>query len=398
MKACKSSICCIVVSLFAFGILTSAAQAERHEPKRVMVIDRGVTERIIGPGAPAHVIGLWGRYHEMDIDTGRVLYGLRYGAAVDEKLGGEAQPGEGYIGMVRPTNANWYHGGFFDLIINGRSIGTSIPEPLYGLGGPERGHVDFVFDTPQAVVRVRFVGRRDDNLLLCQVKLEPKEEITQMRLALRNYPSAFSSSADRRIETALEEIPQGENRDIDPAAQWWALYYDTILDLGGTDGVRTGMGPCAALWVPGQTASGRLNAGGYSCDTNFELKPGLTDYRFIFFDFRGIANADAQAEIHERAETLLQELVSYDFTNRDVVQWPLEQRWNTVTKLCDGLEDGEEMRAKFEDWYNYLEPLLRTMQAGESGAIISEAAVSRIIHEWESSEPELKLKALFEEI
>ena len=54
----------------------SAALAQ-DAPARVIVNDRGVTSSIAGPGAPAQTIGLNRLDHQLDLDTGKMIYGLR---------------------------------------------------------------------------------------------------------------------------------------------------------------------------------------------------------------------------------------------------------------------------------------------------------------------------------
>ena len=141
-------------------ILSSPSPAQA--PPQVVVTDLGT----LGPGAPRHAVGLQRHRHTIVLDTAVRKYALRYAVALDPNNLQAAIPGAGYLGMPRPSDHNWYAGGFFDLRLNGQSIGTTLIHALSGRssgrssGGSsgDRGTADFVFDTPQAVVRIRFVA------------------------------------------------------------------------------------------------------------------------------------------------------------------------------------------------------------------------------------------------
>ena len=73
-----------------------------------------------------------GHRHLIAMDTGAVTYGVRYVVALDPKDPKAAIPGEGYIGMPQPVDCNWYGGGFFDLQLNGKTIGGTLIHSLSG--------------------------------------------------------------------------------------------------------------------------------------------------------------------------------------------------------------------------------------------------------------------------
>ena len=131
----------------------------------VQVRDHGANTAIAGPTAPKHVVGLPRMIHDISLNTGKVTYALRYTICHDPKAPTVGIPGEGYIGMPQPNDANWYSGGFFDLKLNGQSIGSTMAQTFVGRSTGDRGYVDYVFDDPQAVVRLRFVALAGDDFL-----------------------------------------------------------------------------------------------------------------------------------------------------------------------------------------------------------------------------------------
>lgn len=390
----------LIVTLCVASILSGASQAQERpqEPPRVMVMDSGVQTGIIGPGAPRHTIGLRRHKQTITLDTSSRAFGLCYVVARDPKRPRVAIPGEGYIGMVRPAGCNWYGGGFFDLQINGRSIGPTPIHSLTGRASEGRGTADFVFDTSQTVVRVRFVAKAGGDCLFAQVRLEPKTEIKSVRVVARCYPSAFVSHAERHVLTATRDLAQGERASLDVADEWWTLYYDRIFDAGHIAPACSGVGPCAVLWLPGQTNKASFIVGSYGIDTRFDLKPELRDFRFVFFDYAGTKNEAAKADLRGRAQALREELTTFAFTDPALANWPLAQKRAEVQRALASVPEDKEAAARYERWARELAAQLKRVRAGSAGAVMAEAAAAKTIAQWERGLPALKLEALLNEI
>ena len=386
--------CYLPFLLLMAGLLPPAGAADAPA---VVVTDHGQHENTLGPGAPTHVIGLTGVPHEMDLDTGTVVYGLNYVSAIDPKTPGGAVPGEGYIGMTKPTRANWYGGGFFDLTLNGQSIGRRFVHSFTGRSAGNRGTADFVFDTAQAVVRVRFVALAGGDGLFCQARVEPKETIKSARLDLRCYPAGFITTGDRHVLSPMRDLPQSEAGTLDPAKEWWLFCYDKVFDLGVYANGRTGEGPCAVLWPPEQVSGGSFRPAGYSADIHLDLKPDQAEYRFLFFDFHGKKNADAEALLRGRATGLRKELEAFDFTDPAVRAWSLEEKWAEAQKAL-ALVNDPAARAKYERWRREMPALLKAARDSGNGAILAEAEAVKAVADWDAGLPELLLKALIAEI
>ena len=382
----------------AVVLLCTCASWAQDTPGRVIVNDRGVNSHIIGPGAPPHIIGLTGLDHSVDLDTGKVNYALLYASCIDAKDSKAAIPGEGYIGMPGPSACNWYHSGFFDLEINGKSIGKTMIHSLTVRSVADRGFADFVFDTPMAVVRIRFVAQAGGDCLYAQTLLEPREEIKSVRLTTRCYPSAFVSNSDRHVLTPTRDLKQGEKADLDLAKEWWTLYYDSVYDAGYLGPTYQGAGPCAMLWVPSQTETAGFTVGGYGIDTTLNLKPALRDFRFVFFDYTGTKNADAMANLRRRGNDLLNELAAFQFTDPSLANWNLAQKQEELRKMLAAVPEDKTTAAKYDEWAKKLTEQLKLIQDSGPGAIMGEAEAAKTIGEWEQGLPELKLAALLREI
>ena len=371
------------------GLTTSVLWAQAQAP-RVGIHDHGPTESLAGPGAPAPVVGLMRLTHDITLNTGVVAYGLRYVVGKDPDDPAAAVPGEGYIGMSRPVAANWYAGGFFDLKLNGQTIGTRMVSVFAGHASGDRGYVDYVFDDPQAIVRVRMVGLAGGDCLHAQVLLEPRVEIEEVSLALRCYPSGFITGPTRYVLTASRDLATGERVSLDLKEEWWLNCYDSTRGQGAA-----GDGPCSVLWLPDQTQGAMVNVGRYSIDTALRLDPTLRDFRFVFFDHTGRKNTDVQADLRQRAPGLLEELSDFVFADRAVLDWPLAEKQELTRELLAALPEDEQITARYEQWGRELEEQLRQVrEGGHNGTIMAEARALKTIMEWEQSLPELRLQAL----
>jgi hypothetical protein len=385
--------CFVLICILVLAASVVTAQAQTPS---VIVNDHGAHSALAGPGAPQSVIGLQRYGHEISMDTGVKEYGLFYTVAHDDKRPDVAVIGEGYIGMPKPTGANWYHGGFFDLQINGQTIGTTRVHAVTGRSVGDRGVVDFVFSTPMAVVRIRFVTLAGNDALYCQALLEPKQEIKSLRVVLRCYPSAFVSNAERHVLTPTRDLAQGEKAELDPAQEWWLLYYDRIYDAGYVSPTHTG--GCSVLWPGSQAEKVGFTVGGYGTDTTMELKPQLRDFRFVFFDYQGTKNEAAMADLRQRADGLLQQLATFPFADPSVANFPLAQKQQDIQKMLVAMPDEKEIVANYQRWAVELAEQLKLVQEGAVGAIMAEANAAKTIQQWEQGVPELRLKALLKEI
>ena len=126
--------------------------------------------------------------------------------------------------------------------------------------------------------------------------------------------------------------------------------------------------------------------------------PPETDFRFVFFDYTGKKNEDAQADLRARAKALLDELTSFAFTDPSLANWPLVQKQSEIQRVLASSPPDKETAAQYERWGRELEAQLKLVRSGSDGAILAEANVARTIGQWERGLPELKLKALLSEI
>ena len=245
---------------------------------------------------------------------GESRYRIRYSVVVDPAKPGKGFPSEGYVGMPAPCSANWYHGGFVFVRINGRDIGGTMLHSGTVAETGRRAIADLVWDAKAARVRMRFAGLPGDDKLLCEIALEPKEPVKDLRISLRCYPSFFTAwhkrDGDRKIATPAATLNQGQRTELPAAKNWYAVYYDTVFDVAKGEGD----GPCAAMFVPDAVRAVRFNVGGYAVATELICRPDARSIRLAFWDFRKRANQPVLDAFRRSADKWLKELRGFDFT------------------------------------------------------------------------------------
>ena len=298
-------------ALIVIHLLAASACLSAEPARRASLGTSGLSLKPIAKGPHA---GKQRAEQAFDFALGSSRYCIRYSAVLDPAQPGKAFPSEGYIGMTAPSSCNWYHGGFLVVRVNGQDIGGTKLHRAYVAQTGHRAIADMVWDAKPAVVRVRFLGLPDDDKLLCEVAIEPKEEIKDIRLGLRCYPSFFTSwhkrDGDRKIATPAVTLNQGQNLELPAADCWYAVYYDTIFDVARGEGE----GPCAALWLPSQTSTVKFNVGGYAVGTDLVCRPEARSIRLAFWDFRKQPNAAVLKSFRRRAGPWAKQLRDTDLT------------------------------------------------------------------------------------
>lgn len=263
------------------------------------------------------------REQTASFSTGVREYGISYKACVDPAHAPDVGLLEGYIGMPVPTSCNWYHSGFLFVEINGRDLGpTPLSTMLISEDG-KRAMVDLVWHAQVADVRVRFLALPAHDNLLCEVALEPREEITSLTVKLRCYPSYFTSwnkrDGARRVRTPSALVEQGKAQTLSASENWYGVYYDEVFDVARGEGE----GPCAMMLLPDEASWVSISPGGYSVETAIAYPPETRRLHLAFWDFKGVENAAALERITGRADADRDELKSTDFTPATVAEFDI---------------------------------------------------------------------------
>ncbi len=343
----------IVLGLIAAGMTISLAGAALAEPARAEV---GLNlkapserTRALNTTHPGHLL----YERRASFGLGDATYTVQYRTCIDEAHAPEVSLIEGYLGMPGPSSANWYHGGFLSVDLNGRTTGTTPLSSMMVVERGERAMLDLVWHDKLANVRVRFIGLPGYDCLFCEVTIEPIEEITSVGLKLTCFPSYFTAhhkrAGARRIQTPAELVMQGPPVTLPLDENWWGVYYDETFDVAKGEGE----GPCSMLIVP--EGGGEVNHAphDYAVNSMISLPAETTRVRMAFWDHKGMTNADALSLVGDRADDVRAMLEQADFTPVAVREFDVaaarEQVEQALASENTRLELAEQI-AEIEKW------------------------------------------------
>ncbi|MCL5408986.1 MAG: glutamine amidotransferase [Candidatus Omnitrophica bacterium] len=216
------------------------------------------------------------------------------------------------IGMPEPSYANWYGDGFFQILINNRDIQNDIRPIVKITESGSDGILDFIWNDPLALVRVRFISDPGQKYLLMELRWEAHTDIKTVQIIFYCYPQGFSVGEPERLEglklnrvvdTPVRKIPQIKIVNIDPKTEYWLFYHDTTLEK--THAGNSFTGPCALMILPKDISHIQLNVGDYTVITTVNCKVKKGRARFALWDFAGNSVVQAKKLLQTTAPQVL---------------------------------------------------------------------------------------------
>lgn len=299
----------LILSLLLAGLPAGAAPTPAGD---VHVEDSGPQRET--SHAKGHEGHAWEK-RSVTMDSGAAQYRFQYSACVDPSHGDARPSSEGALGMPGPSAANWYHGGFLFLTINGKEVTGFRLTDLGVIETGVRGAFQMVWDHPDATVGLRLLMPAGANHVLAHLAWKPKAgaEIKSVSLRLDCYPSFFTAwhhrQGDRHVASPRIDRREGQPFELAPAEDTYLYYYDTVFDTAREECE----GPCALLFDPRSVEAGRVQIGGYAVQSIFTLKPAAGEARLAFYDFHGQTNADAAAYLKAHGADDRRQLETLDF-------------------------------------------------------------------------------------
>ncbi len=277
--------------------------------------DEGPASASVAPARPQRIGAYPGHeHHPTKKWIARLLcspqsYTLQHWACYDKSHAPQAIALEGQIGLMAPDKANWYFNGFFNFSV-GRLQGRNFAvKCIRALDSGPRASCEFVWELPNAWVRVRFLVVPGKEPLFCSIAQAPKGDPEPLTVRLVCYPSAYVHRAPRVGLTARRAVNAPAKAALDPAAEPWVIFYDKRYDLGVSDGE----GGCAAFASPRFVAASKLDVGHYGCVWTLTAKPGVKEMRFAFWEGLRRRNAELIPYLRGRFGPAAAELERLDF-------------------------------------------------------------------------------------
>jgi len=294
------------------------------------------------------------------LDSGTSRYTFLASGCVDPSHGDERPCSEGNFGMPDPTVANWYWGGFLQVLVNGKNATAYRISDMRVIETGARGAFQIVWAHPDAEVGLRLLMLPGGNHVLADLVWNPTPGASPKTVAVRLtcYPSFFTASRHRagarHCQTPRTDLPQPQVLELVSAEDTWLYYYDTTFDVAKGEGG----GPCAALVAPAGVAGGRVQIGDYAETTDLTLTPEAGEARLAFYDFTGRTNAEAEAYLKQHAGGDLKELTATDFRPAPGRTLQVETLRSEAEKLlADAGDDAQTFQPKVEDLLTRVEAL-----------------------------------------
>ncbi|MGD9518064.1 MAG: hypothetical protein AB7W28_00985 [Armatimonadota bacterium] len=319
---------CAVAVLAALGLaLTQLAVADDD-------LARPQALASAGPSAPEN-IGAYPRHENHPtkkwvarLRSEPMSYELQHWACYHESHAPQAVALEGQIGMTVPSGANWYSNGFFNFALDDQEGRNFAVKAVRAIDSGERASCEFLWELPQAWVRVRFLVVPGRFPLFCAITQYPKgEQVPVLRLRLACYPGGYFRDGLRVARTPVRVVRVGERPELDPVKESSVMLYDEKYDLG----VEGSEGGCGALVVADGVGRSSLDIGSYGCFWNLEAKPGIKELRLAFWDGLRMKNADLVPCLEAEFAAAAPYLVALDFN-------PLMFRESSVAGTLGELE------------------------------------------------------------
>jgi len=290
-----------------------------------------------------------------------VSYGLQHWADYDPSHAPEAIALEGQIGMTQPGGAGWYGNGFFNFALDDQAGANCAVRAIRALDSGPRGSCEFLWELPQAWVRVRFVVVPGKLPLFCSISQVPKtEKVSRLKVRLVAYPSGYYQSGQRVGLTDHRSVKTPGRADLDPASESSLILYDDKYDLG----VEGGIGGCAALAAPGYVGESKIDIGGYGCTWELTARPGGQELRFAFYNGLGRKNADLIPYLRGRFAGDLKDLAVLDFRPLRLQAAGLDSLKSEFGKLLAETKDADAEKAAFETALSHLDSLRPRVPSG----------------------------------
>lgn len=197
------------------------------------------------------------------------------------------------LGMTGPSYRNWYDAGFIDVLLDNQSLDSATPS-FEVVEGPAGQELVGTWRTTQGQVVLRF-GLLQDGLRV-DGEVTPVGE-PQVMVRLFAIPSAgFGDWADMNKYAVTEagETAHGTPLDL-PAGADWMFLADRTYDVPH----ERAEGPCAVLFGSPPPAV-HSDGGSYVVEVEARYPAGTRRFSLVLWDFNGLSNADALAELRRR--------------------------------------------------------------------------------------------------
>ena len=324
-------------------------------------------------------------------------YTILYDACCDDSHPGERIPAEGFIGMPKPHQFNWYHHGFFSMKING-NVPFRVPlADMSVLSNGDKSIMQMVWDAPEALVQIKFMRVPGDEAIYTRTRWYPKDkvEIKSIQFHFTCYPSCFEKNGNHFAKTKTDMKYQGkESLILDMKQNAYVFYGDKVYDAKeGKWGIAA---PCYLVLDKYNLASGSVFITSYSVATTINASADSHEARFIFADARnGQKNSEVIDFLDKNGAVLQKKLMGISFDSPDIEAFKPEQEQKLIAKAAE--EAGEfckSYKGKIDELFKSLCAARASLNSADSWK--SERDFAAVYQQYKTLIMRLKIDAMMQ--
>lgn len=257
------------------------------------------------------------RHIPLQLDSKLASYVLDWIAYVDKD--GSVRP-KGRItsalGMSRPSESNWFKNGFFNLEVNGMSLGYAKPEFKAIDLSKDRQAIEGFWKLDYADVKITFSLTKNGALLMDGSIIPKGKKPNTLRIETYCVPSAGNwnwspESMEKCLMTSLGEYNKTSVPYINTQKEHWLLFYDKINDYPFVNKnekwPNESKGPCVLMAAPENIAWMQVNMSNRFITTLIHYKKGTKRFRLAFYDLNKTTNKQAIDYFQKNGERLYKE-------------------------------------------------------------------------------------------
>lgn len=197
------------------------------------------------------------------------------------------------LGMLKPSRANWFSGGFFNFDINRVTPANCTVE----IAELAENSFTLRYTGKGVTASLKIILPDNDDKLLLEFKPETIPAGSEdYRVEFLNYPSSLAGgyNAGKKLRkregmTNKRTLPVINNYTAFQPGEAWVLFYDNWFDPAN----NRGEGGCALLFNPRKSIRSEVLISNYSCQARFWYRKN-TPCHFILWDFKGWSNKAAK--------------------------------------------------------------------------------------------------------
>jgi uncharacterized membrane protein len=297
------------------------------------------------------------------IDTGGQPYAISLNIKQQKQSDGTWKTIDSDIGMPKPSEANWYHSGFFKISHNIQKVEPEVEIVETG----KQGIIDFIWKNLGIVVRARFIAEQKSDRILLELRWEKNIELKNFGISFTCYPQSFRVAESSRLKgeklerhmiTAERDVQKVQTVKLNLPYEYWQLYMDKTIEKTPFYPID---GPCALAFLPDDVEEATVAVTDYPITISIVLKESNGRARFVLWDFTGKTADESKKILIEEAPALLDYMRTGKWLPGQITDFDITAK----REYIDNLEINKEKKETIEKKLAFLQEKYEDLKNGK---------------------------------